>query len=538
MKRRLLLSLLSLSLWACQSPESRAVPGVPAAPATPTPRPSASVLPSASPRASSMPVPSPTPRATAQPSPVGVSQTPQIAARYVGQLFYQLDCLAGQPNCSREAYAALWQSLGYSRSDLPQLQAWQSLKAQYNVTRPGGTSLNNLAEPLVFQGSSVWQTIRAHSLQSDSLEAFEQRLADTLTAPERRALVALLQHFSDKFMQDWWRRSGQAAAEQLVKDYRSAFASYQLNALIEDVSRFYGGPAQPLNTLQFHLLLQAPGAEDLSLAEQILNHGLIEVSPQQSPQSQLDVMIHEMTHYLFKQLSPERQAAIQAFFARQPEAGAMSAYHLLDESLATAIGNGRVNERVLSPAFFAQMRSQERAFYNDAFIDLNGKAQFEARTTEQGHAIDSEAFLKAYYRTVRETLNLDHPVPSLRLSAVYLAQDSLKAAMPEFQARLKPWSQFVIAGGNAGPDFFARYARLNGVLWFDAGLTGLEAWRSLLGEAALTALQQQRQRPFVYGVSTPLRQIYVFSSASAEEHTQLMRLLFSQPSHFSGFRFP
>lgn len=465
----------------------------------------------------------------------------QFQANYVGQLFYQLDCLAGQPNCSRAQYLAQWQVLGFEATDASQISSWQTLKARYDLSRPLTHQLTGLAEPLVFQSSNGWEQIRAKALEAESLEQFDLALNGLVTAEDQLALLGVLRFFSDKFMARWWQQTGQAQAVTLLKAYQEVAEQAQLGKLIAEVNHFYEGQSNPLGQLRFHLMLQAPGAEDLSLAEQILNHGVIEVSPSQAPHSQLDVMVHEMTHFLFKQLPPETQARIQSYFARQSEPEAMSAYHLLDESLATAIGNGQVNQRLLNPSFFANMLTLEQSFFADPYIDSNAKAQFQAGSVQQsiskGQTLSSEAFLNRYYQTSLAALKLNQPIPSLRLSAVYLADSGLKAALPELQATLKPWSQFVISGGSSGPGFFERYRRLNGVLWFSNDLSGLQAWRSLLGEDAYQALLQANAPTFVYGIQTPLRQIYVLRSGTSEQHSAVIKLLLSQPQNFTGFKF-
>lgn len=547
-----LFALLALS--ACQT-ESPAAPMRPDASNTPpsstnplatsSPLPAASLSPpapqaTAGVKASASPIiPTPEPSATISAQPDPRVNEPQIDARFVAQLFYQTDCLSGQINCSHSAYAAQWQNAGITSND-SRLSQWQTLRNRYDLSRPTPTTLTDLAEPLVFQSSNLWNQVRGIAFSSDNLGQFEHELKDLLGTEDQVALLAILDSFSKQFFEAWWQNTGQAQAQQLVLNYQETFTQNQIGPLIESINRFYQGQPNPLAQIQFHLILQAPGAENLSLAEQILNHGVIEVSPSQSPHSQLDVMIHEMTHYLFKQMPASRQAEIQRFFAQQPEPAAMSAYHLLDETLATAFGNGIVNQKVLRPEFFADLLTRPNSFFNDAFIDINAKALFESGLLENDQfRLSDPAFLNAYYQGTLGTFNLNHPIPALRLSTIFLSTPDLKAAVPEFQARLKPWVQFVIAAGNSGPGFFQRHPRLNGVLWFEGDLnTGLGPWRELIGESAYQDILGQKSPAFIYGISTPERQFYLLHSNQSSQRSALMALLFAQPKNFSGILLP
>ncbi len=522
---------VSLPLPSASPSPGSSQPTASSTPASPSPQATASTA------VSSSPISAPTPSANTS-TPLSLVNEPQIDARFVAQLFYQTDCLSGQLNCSHSAYSSQWQSAGIASND-NRLNQWQALRARYDLSRPIPSMITDLAEPLVFQSSNLWNQIRGAAFSSDTLIQFESRLSDLLSPEDREALLNILESFASQFFEAWWQNTGQAQAQQLVMDYQATFTQNQIGPLIESINHFYLGQPNPLSQIQFHLILQAPGAEKLSLAEQILNHGVIEVSPSQSPHSQLDVMIHEMTHYLFKQIPASKQAEIQLFFAQQPEPAAMSAYHLLDETLATAFGNGIVNQKVLRPEFFADLLTRPNSFFNDAFIDINAKALFESGLLEDHSlTLSDPAFLSAYYQGTLGSLNLAHPIPALRLSALFLSTAELKTAVPEFQARLKPWVQFVIAGGSSGPDFFQRHTRLNGVLWFEGDLSSLSPWRDLIGESAYQAILSQSAPAFIYGVSTPQRQFYIFRSSQASDRSALMALLFAQPKNFEGVLLP
>lgn len=528
------LALVCGGLWGCQQPTAAHL-------LTPAPTATASPTPTAQPTASpspSAPLPSVTPSPSVAPSsPVEApspSGTPVIQARYVGQLFYQWDCLAGQGNCSQEAYAQKWQSLGVQTSGNPLLSRWLQLKSTLDRTRVLSTQISPLAEPLVFQSQNTWDQVRVAALTSDTLAAFSTQITPLVGTAERDEMVSILQSLSDTFFEDWWQQEGKSQAESLIQRYQETFDAYALDGFINQVSNFYEISAEQRQALQFHLLLQAPGAEDLSFAEQILAHGILEVSSSQSPHSQLDVMLHEMTHYFFKQLPASSQAQIQNFFAQQSEPEAMSAYHLFDESLATAIGNGYINQKVLRPDFFAQMQTTPLSFFNDPWIDTNGKALFKADLLFKGQTITSDAFLRDYYQSTRTALDLTHPVPRLRLSAVYAATPALQRLLPELQGRLKPWAQFVV--GQTGPAFFERYPRLNGVILLGEDLSPLQAWQNVLGDTAYNEiLSQAPAGAFLYGVSSPQRQLYILRSLSSADDSLLLQTLLQQRENANGW---
>jgi hypothetical protein len=97
-------------------------------------------------------------------------------------------------------------------------------------------------------------------------------------------------------------------------------------------------------------------------------------------------------------------------FVTSPDPLAVVAYFLLDESVATALGNGVVNHFV-NPPDYAKRLKRDMGFYNDHSIDATAKGLL-ARTQEDpttGPPLDSAEVVTALIAATRDAVGADPP---------------------------------------------------------------------------------------------------------------------------------
>ncbi|MBF2054085.1 MAG: hypothetical protein IGS03_11585 [Candidatus Sericytochromatia bacterium] len=464
-----------------------------------------------------------------------------LRAVFWGNLFYQLNCLAGQGFCSEAAFRALWeQELGWNQADAQQLAAFQVLRQQYSRQLQFAGPAEIQALPPRFEGIRTWDKVLQAAMNADSRQALAQNLALAMRPQDAEALMGVLQHFAPRF-ESWWLDGAEAVTRSAAEAFAAAMQQQNLTELVQQASRFYRAELSDYSLLSFNFLAR-PALERVNSVhgEQIENQSLVEVRENAPVQQQIPVVLHELCHYLFKRSSRADEARrLQAFLAADNTAEGMAAYHLLDEVLATAIGNGLAGQRLLSATEFEALRQRPGAFYNDDWIDPLAKALYPrvAQALQAGEAVHDEAFVKDYLRLARDSLGsrLQSPVPLLRtLGGAY--HPELATAFSDLQQQLRAGVTWAASGLDVNArSIFERHDALSGVIMLrPADLPLLSDWDPILGRSAREAIQAGTGSR-VYGVQRNARAyLFVLVAATPAEARTLSQRLLQQPRWFSG----
>lgn len=472
-----------------------------------------------------------------RPVPLGVEAF-DLRARHWGNLFYQLDCLASQRYCSVEAYRKLWQNLGWTPLDEEKLKAWRDLKGKYSSQKAFAPPENPARQlPPRFKGVQSWEKIRQAAMNAEDREALLENLNLLLRPEDAEALYALLQYFEDRF-RPWWLTQGQKMAQRGSRRFAESLQKGEIPQLIQRGARFYAAELVGHSRFAFNFMARPPLGGGTIFGEQLENQSVVEVKKGQEL-AQLDVVIHELAHYLYER-SPETQHdRLQAFFTAQKTPEAIAAYNLLNEVMATCLGNGRVAELTMSAAAFQRLLKRKGGLYNDPWIDPLARAFYPRfkRALLQGESLYSATLLRDYLTVARATLGPELQAPGLLLRTMGLAYSpDFASEARSFQAALRVGSAWGAPSlGAAGRQNFQRYPALSGLLMLKPeDKKALAQWKELLGTEALTQILQRERG--VYGVKRPHGGafIYVLMGSKAEMKAQI-QVFSQQKRHFEGF---
>ncbi len=487
-----------------------------------------------------------TPAQAAEPAQAVRSQAQAPLSRYDiralpwGNLFYQIDCLAGQGYCSESTFRELWKQLGWTAEDEQRLNSWKTLKARYSrqIQFSGGSA--GLPLPANFDGIVFWDKIRQTGLNATDRQNLALNLAAVMQPADAEALIEILEAFENRFF-GWWQTQGQTLAEKGAGFFAAQLQKPELPALIAQASVFYQAKLSDRSVLGFNFLARPNlGARNLS-GEQIDNQSLVEVLENGTPN--LDVTIHELCHYFYDRMSEEDEKQIMQRFAAANSPEAIAAYNLLNEVLATAIGNALLNRQLLSAEAFAALLAKKGGLYNDDFIDPLAKAVYlrVEQALKQAEPVYSEAFVKDYLALAQQApgLNLRSPIPLLRTAAIAYEGEDMAPVMRQLQTNLRIGRAW---GANAFDErarsTFTNFAAISGLILIKNNqIERLQDWENLLGKPALADITNQAKsgRSFVYGVArNSSSRIFVMVAPGASEFKPLIEKLAATPQIFTG----
>ncbi|MEM1264128.1 MAG: hypothetical protein AAGH76_17145 [Pseudomonadota bacterium] len=264
-------------------------------------------------------------------------------------LVYHLDCLARVVNCHREAFAAIWATLPERDSDDAWLERWQRLRQPLRTQRfrpeAAGTS------PVPF----------------DTAIAGEQPAIRGDAHAEHEVLSVFRARFTD-----WWERGN--ADEDLVRLVRSldhSVARADLNTRVLALSQFFAGDATETVAVTLITSGNKRGRTHGEYRDQAV---YVETLVGEPADSRTPTIAHEIAHYLYASLEPERRAAIRRWFVEHDATLALPAYGIFNEAIATAFGNGIIERSLVGERRFARMLAVPQSLYADRYIDVAGRA--------------------------------------------------------------------------------------------------------------------------------------------------------------------
>jgi hypothetical protein len=356
---------------------------------------------------------SPAPRALAETS--GASEVSVVAGDFVvtvratpvGNLTYQLDCLADVIHCSTEAFRSFWKPT-WTPSDDAALAAWRSVRERYAVSATLAGEVPRTAVTLPYGQVEVDKAVRIAGLLAHTEDELRANLRPVLPPQDAERLTSALAHFRPRF-DAWWTTKGQVEASRFARDLAPLFEREDVAGIVTRAARFYGSPLPKGTPIDFDLV-PLPGEAKWTSGEQMLSHGVIEVLPGEKPNERMDVVCHELFHFFYASRTTEAQAALANRFTSSSDPLAVIAYFLLDESVATALGNGVV-DRAANPPDYAKRLARDLGFYGVHSIDATAKGLL-ARThgdPTAGPPLDSPEAVATLIDAAREAIGDDPP---------------------------------------------------------------------------------------------------------------------------------
>jgi hypothetical protein len=424
-----------------------------------------------------------------------------VHARPLANLAYQLDCMAGLPDvtCARYAIEPLWKP-SWSKEDDDALAAWRQVRKRYSMeldVEPDGPIEHPLI-PEVPAGLSFGNRVRVASLSARSADEYRANLELLIEPPDAASLLGAIEHFRPRF-DAWWAKQGGAAGEHLRDGMGQLLQRRDVAEVLDRVERFYGAPLPKGTTIDFDLVvLPTDAKEGVTNGKSVGTHGVVEVFAADRAEDHLSVICHELFHFFSGSRTPSQVASLETRFAASGDAEAAVAYGLLEESLATAFGNG-VIARLTNRDDYAKRRSRAQGLYNDASIDATTKAFLTATNDDPslGPPLDSSETVATFLRAFHEAMT-PAPPPREYLRAYELIDDgrswSPAFELPDVRTSSR-WGSAPLDDPNTTAQF-ARYALLPTVVLVPRKrLPALAAYGGALSTDVRKELGREAKRP-------------------------------------------
>ncbi|MEM7707147.1 MAG: hypothetical protein AAF358_16445 [Pseudomonadota bacterium] len=410
--------------------------------------------------------------------PVAKSQETALTIRVspVANLYYQLGCLVDGGHCSQPAYEELWTEQGWLDAEANRLLTeFAAISNRYGTSvwlRGERPSPALLGLPIPDMGPDpasyfdLSQRLRTASFMSDSLDGLRERLMLVMTTPDAARMTEIVSHFEPAFQQ-WWARDAVAPMTAVKKELNALLAS-EINSTVGAAVAFYGVQnASVIEGLTLNLMFRPPH-DSPSRGQQIQQHSVVEVVSGETAQHRIGVVVHELAHYLYS-LAPPNWHQLRLKGAMKAEsANASVALGLMDEALATAIGNGVLEKRLRGDVGYKVYADAPLSFYNDPQIDQSAKLMVDLveQYLSEGVAMD-QPFVDRYFDRVLNKLDasLDSLEQRLAVTVAVVGDSQLESLMRELRRSIGNRSLWTLdVEEDLGNSILANHPYLHGVV--------------------------------------------------------------------------
>lgn len=326
-------------------------------------------------------------------------QAPSILTKYSEPLAVFLFTKSLQAYQGDNAFKnAFLQSAFNTKKYQDLIAAFDSLSTDYSyqyLEYPYGSKVPGMTSGL----------LKKNLIAADNLDAFMLRSVGIIPNKNLVQLTAILKEFTPVYRALVYEPNQTKFEEQLV-NIRKFVQEKQLASYFEKASQFYlsdWDPSIPLEIVFYPL----PNSQGFT-AEAFYNIGVSAIQTNlKNYDILLSVMLHEIYHIQFDEQPLDIKRKIQSWFLDNPSQYSNYAYLILNETLATAIGNGFVYEQLHGSL-------DKGDWYNFTYINQMAKDIYPlvASYLKAGKAIDKDFvdnYIKAYEDKHSHWINeLDH----------------------------------------------------------------------------------------------------------------------------------
>lgn len=371
----------------------------------------------------------------------------QVSA--IGNLIYQLDCIT-QPAmfpCSDASFTALWESeLQSHDQDKVLLERWRNSRTKLDknveyVELPKLDLLTSPNFPINANNSmNVLDQVRIMAFASQDLNGYVEQLRHWRSINDVAEETLILNHFWPRF--NTWFINQKPALELFMSDAEALSKEHDIDGLLTAMQIFYRSDLPDDLVLPVYLVAH-PDTSAPTSGLVFNENSLVEVLKGESARSRLAVVIHEIAHFYHERAPLSVHVDHMRHFINNKSSVGKIGYYLFNEAMATAIGNGLLEQRMQSSEHFDKYQQTPLSFYNNKGIDMAAKSAFELvkKQINNMQAIDN-VFLTTLDRQWTQDLKQikDNPQQLLRHMGLIILEDNYNDMVNEVLGTIRPSS--------------------------------------------------------------------------------------------------
>lgn len=336
-------------------------------------------------------------------------------------LTYHLDTVAGLLRAGDPRdIQALWKAeILKSDKDQAMIAKWATLRRKYDISAPiPGPEM----EFIPSQSSiDLDESVRAAGLEAESIEEYSRALNLVTLPTEAHEFVEIVRYFQPTFHK-WWTEHAQVKGQAFADGMQKLLSDPRVSEKVEQFRKFYGSRLPNGYRAPFSLIYRPMKMITATSGQQLGRMAVVEFLPMEKPEQRLDVVLHEFCHFLYGTRSPEDDQALQLRFVGLKDIAARPAYNLINEGMASAMGNGVINRIYKSPDAWTKYLATPESFYNNTYIDRAGKSilMLMDEWLPKGKTMNDADFPSTYVAALKKSFGDEITSPTLFLNESFI----------------------------------------------------------------------------------------------------------------------
>ena len=348
--------------------------------------------------------------------------TLDVRFEMIPNLAYQLDVVSSLFDRGRSsAYHNLWnEKFLQTPEDKALLNKWRTIRVKL--------SNQSMAESIKFPIAPVRlpydneTKARLAGINATSIIDFGRRISKVLPSTDAKELTNVMSHFNRSFS-IWW----EAEAAEKGKNFQLEMQKLVVNPKVADsvasYVQFYQAEIADGTAIPLQLMYKPKLKGNGMTGEQIADTSVVEFAEGESSANRIDVIIHELCHYFFWKGSAKHHIQLQNDFLAINDPASIPCFNVMNEGLASTLGNGMLAEKFMTPDSFKQYKDFDRSWYGNYSIDGASKATFEwlKEYVANGGTMFDSGFAKSYVEQIKKGMGDAIMTPQMQLlSANYI----------------------------------------------------------------------------------------------------------------------
>lgn len=341
----------------------------------------------------------------------------------IANLTYHLDTVAGLNRAGdpRDIQALWKRDFIKTPADQASLDRWAAIRQKYETS----VSLPALKMPFAPRQSfiSLGERIKSAGLEAKSFEEYELGLNLLVLPTEVSEFTSVINHFQPSFHR-WWEAEASVKGKAFTESLQRRLGEPRVVEAVERFRRFYGSKLPDGYRAPFSLIYRPMLVKTSTSGEQLSRTSVVEFIPTEKPEGRLDVVIHEFCHFLYGTRSMSSDQQLQDRFMNAKDPAARPCYNLMNEGLATAMGNGVIGRLYRGPEAWKQYVAAPNSFYNNSYIDRAGKRLLKLLDAHPTKTLDDPDFAATYIAALKEEFGEEITSPTLFLNESFIYVNS------------------------------------------------------------------------------------------------------------------
>lgn len=458
-------------------------------------------------------------------------------------LIYQLDCVAtNHLHCSKQTFEKLWHSeFLKSEIDRAMLKEWANLKESYSTEYNINSS--NEAKPDEDKVSiSILSKLSIAALQAQSTKDYSARL-DLIVRPSDRArFEKIVKHFEPTFRM-WWNNVARDHGTRFKKELQVILDQEAIKQKLTSFANFYESQIPDDLVIPISLIYR-PDSEEPNTGLQVERYSITEFLPHEKARERVDVTVHELCHVLYANTPTDKFIKMRLKFKNRPDLAARPALSLMNETLASVLGNGLINKSLMKAQDWQKFFDRPLSLYNNPDIDSAAKATLPLieQWIKKNKTLFHEEFVETYLSALKTKLNGELTRPKMLMNEiVVIADNHFEGRFKDLiKSNFKPNSLYYSQGSWDDPRTSSSYAAHTDfaalIIIHRKNISQLKVAKILSEEnLALVTKSSEKNKSSVFSFTQKNNApIYVIVSSNFDDASQSIKQLAEVKTGFTG----